>query len=387
MNGKILSSTGSGYLILPQLADSTYNLTIDFPQNKWAEQSFQVIINKKDHGFLLKNFGEKGWGLFDLQSLSVQMAAGNNENGSNEVKTGKREVSAFTEILSKAAGDPSLKEKTVQTKKIEEKKPAVVSDAIIKKEETKPVVIPDATVKEEIKPIVKEPEKKEEMRPVAIEQPMVKKEEPKVEIKEPPAGKQEEIKATAIETFKKSIVTKKSESSTTGGFGLVYVDDYGDGVIDTIRIIIPNIKPVVTEVKQLPKEEKKFLEISSDTTVAAKKEEEVVSNKEVTSIKAPVQNNCTDIASDNDFLKLRKKMASEITDEGMLSEAAKYFKTKCFTVAQIKNLGSLFLNDAGKYKFFDGAYSYVSNVEDFTLLQAELKDEYYINRFKAMLRH
>jgi len=46
----------------------------------------------------------------------------------------------------------------------------------------------------------------------------------------------------------------------------------------------------------------------------------------------------------------------------------------------------LFLNESGKYKFFDEAYLYTSDVENFSALQSELKDDYYINRFKAMLK-
>src|ERR1700730_12280127 len=65
MNDKIHSSSASGYLILSKLNDSTYNFSVGFPENKWPEQAFSVRVNKKDHGYLLKNFGEKGWGLFD----------------------------------------------------------------------------------------------------------------------------------------------------------------------------------------------------------------------------------------------------------------------------------------------------------------------------------
>ena len=79
-------------------------------------------------------------------------------------------------------------------------------------------------------------------------------------------------------------------------------------------------------------------------------------------------------------------MAAETNDDGMVDEAKKYFKTKCFAVSQIKNLSALFLNDNGKYKFFDAAYAHVSDPDNFSSLVAELKDEYYINRFKAMLR-
>ena len=33
-----------------------------------------VDVKAKDHGYLLKNFGEKGWGIFDLQTMAIQMA-------------------------------------------------------------------------------------------------------------------------------------------------------------------------------------------------------------------------------------------------------------------------------------------------------------------------
>ena len=80
-------------------------------------------------------------------------------------------------------------------------------------------------------------------------------------------------------------------------------------------------------------------------------------------------------------------MAAAEGDDNMLTESKIYFKTKCFTTEQIKNLGLLFLNDVGKYNFFELAYTYVTDIDKFNVLQNELKEEYYINRFKAMLRN
>ncbi len=79
-------------------------------------------------------------------------------------------------------------------------------------------------------------------------------------------------------------------------------------------------------------------------------------------------------------------MATAMNDDGMLAEASKFYTKKCFYTAQIKNLSVLFLSDESKYRFFDVSYKYVADVENFASLQAEMKDEYYINRFKAMLR-
>ena len=47
----------------------------------------------------------------------------------------------------------------------------------------------------------------------------------------------------------------------------------------------------------------------------------------------------------------------------------------------------MFLSNAGKYNFFEIAYDYASDIENFSSLQSELNDEYYINQFKAMLRN
>ena len=95
MNEKINSSTGSGYLILSKLHDSSYNFSVGFPQNKWPEQNFSISVDKKDHGYLLKNFGDKGWGLFDLQTLAIQMSPPGNVKTDVAVKTEWMPVHVF----------------------------------------------------------------------------------------------------------------------------------------------------------------------------------------------------------------------------------------------------------------------------------------------------
>ena len=429
MNDKIQSSTASGYIILAKLVDSTYNFSIGFPQNKWPEQNFSVAIGKKDHGYLLKNFNEKGWGLFDLQTLAVQMAIGGKANIEEKPKLDNKDVSAFTEILSKAADDPSLKEKPVLPK-IEERKTDVAVQEVIKKEEPKaeikndPVVAKPIEVVETVivkneesktegkevvipkpvqtneQPVAKKEEVKIEakeqvaVKPVEIlDQPIVKQEESKVELKEqPPATQVEEVKIVTTEVYKVSQVKKWSESSTTEGFGLVFIDDYDNGMKDTIRLVIPNPKPVVAIIKEEPKEEKKFLDINTaKPELSAVPEEnkvtEVAAVVELPVEKAVLKNSCNAVATESDFFKLRKRMAAAENDDAMIAEAKKVFKTKCFNTAQVKNLSTLFLNDEGKYNFFDAAYKYVSDMESFHSLQVEMKDEYYTTRFKAMLRN
>ena len=78
-------------------------------------------------------------------------------------------------------------------------------------------------------------------------------------------------------------------------------------------------------------------------------------------------------------------MAAENNEDDMIKAAKKVFKSKCFTTKDIKNLSTLFLNDEGKYNFFDAAYTYISDSDIFYTLENQLTNEYYLKRFKAMI--
>ncbi len=446
LNGKLHSSSASGYLILSKLADSTYSFAIGFNQPGMPEQTFTVKMAQKDHGFLVKHFGEKGWGIFDLQSLSIQYSASRTEAMDTKSGSSGKEVSPFTDLLSKATGDPSLRElptaPKVESVPVEKKEtvrneqpgnetvtgvpvsvsavatgnvvadtdkqvkvtsgeavPAkTVSDPVVKnkdekKEEALTAIPAEAEkVQPVIDTVVKVPSVQEEKKP---DVPKMQEQESAVIKAEPPVNKELENQVM----FTKSVVTKRSESSTTEGFGLVFFDTWEGGKVDTIRLLIPNPKQVVALVKEAPKAEKKFLDIQasavkpenkSETEGKPKQTEKVQPVTEVNSAAKPadksaVAGTCLETATDTDFFVLRKSMASAEGDDEMIGQAKKYFKQKCFTVSQLKNLGALFLNDEAKYNFFDAAYKYTVDKPAFATLEAELKDPYYINRFKAMI--
>jgi len=385
MNDKIYNSSASGYLILSKLRDTTHAFSVGFPENKWPEQKFSVAMGTKDHGYLLKNFGEKGWGLFDLQTLLVQMATKNGSKKENVATI--TEVSKFTEILAKAVDDSTLKQKT-EPLKTEEKKSVVLTQPVEKKEEPKIITQNNVITKSEENK--KETDVKPEEKKLATE---------KTEVLDPPALQVIEKEPINSGPYKKSIVKNRYQNLTTEGYGMSFTDDLGNGKVDTINIIIPNPKTLAKEIKTEPKEEIKFLDIKTpeiaivkDTTTTKKTEtlepvEKKASINEKTDEKTVFKNNCPAIANETDFLELRRKMASAMNDEGMLEEAKKFFKMKCFYTAQIKNLAVLFLDDEGKYRFFDASYKYVFDLDNFSSLQSEMKDEYYINRFKTMLRN
>ena len=75
------------------------------------------------------------------------------------------------------------------------------------------------------------------------------------------------------------------------------------------------------------------------------------------------------------------------TDEEKIMLAKKLFKEKCFSVKQVKALSELFTTDEAKYKWFDAVYPFTSDATNFGSLGELIKEEYYHNRFKAMLRN
>ena len=131
MGERVHNSTPGGYLILSKLRDSTYSMNIGVQGSQTPEQLFSITLNKKDQGYLLKNFGESGWGLFNFQSLAITKPAQINQV--NLVKTEKRESNSFTDLLAKAADDSTLKERPVILK-TELKKPEDSISVVVKQE-------------------------------------------------------------------------------------------------------------------------------------------------------------------------------------------------------------------------------------------------------------
>lgn len=419
MNDKIYSSNTSGYLILSNLVDSTYKFSLGFPSAQ-SESRFIISLGGKDRGFLIKNL-ETGLGLFDLQNLTITRAQKDESAGGVSYL---RRNDDFSSLLSKAANDTSLlyavvrvqEDVTVKTEepKLEEKKnqePATPKDTIAaaitsavvietKKQDTVSLAQsngetknPD-TKKEEatINTDAKEGVQKETGTVIAAES-----KETVVNTNKETVAKGTSILAggavvlatdtlarlaadTSQLVFKKSHIIKHSESSTSEGFGLIFYDDYG-GSQDTIRVLIPNPQIVFNTTETDTTAQKTFIHVDELKNEPVQPAPIVVAVKSNTLAKSQ----CKATASNNDFFKLRKNMASKNTDDDMVSEAKKFFKSKCFTTEQVRNLGALFLTSAGKYQFFDAAYSHVTDQENFASLESEIKDDYFLKRFKALI--
>ena len=391
IGGQIQSSSTEGYLIVPNLRDSTYQVSIGQP-GKQAETRFSITINKADRGFLIRA-AEGTINLFDLQTLAVYKPI------SAETSSTKATIRTdnFTRLLALVADDSSLlieptmavavtKEQKVVPKEI---KPdvAVVREVVTPAPDVQKQTAGASTTEDKVAVAsTPRPDNKDstvenvaanvENKVAVIEKSAVV--EKPVAIDTASLVENKPTPSLVEEPYKKSIVTRKSESSTSDGFGLVFLDQF-EGAVDTIQLIIPN--PVFTMPDTTRKEiahEKKFLDIPAVSDSNA-----VVQNQERQKVGPKAQ--CANLATDDDFFKLRRDMTSKSSDDDMISQAKKYFKVKCYRTEQIKYLTALFLTEESKYQFFDAAYMHVSDQDKFKFLQAELKDNYYINRFKALI--
>ena len=347
---KILSSSVSGYIIISKLTDSTYNLFIGFPKKEWPEQNVTITVKETDAGFLLKNYAEKGWGLLNLQTMQVLMP----EKKAVNIKAVETELTGdtFPSILALVVNDPTIAQR--------------------------------GAVKSENLPVEKSPETRLKEKPVI----------------------KEDIKSMSVD---KGEITKVKYDVTTEGVNVIYLDIV-NGTADTVKVFIPAVISAIAEeqtkqmgkkkliqVKDKPKnKDSRFIDMelqnpnlkldsSKITSNELSKTPEDSSRKEINGVM--VNSGCKSFASREEFLNLRKQMTAIEGYDDMINAARKIFKDNCFTTEQIKNLGSLFLKDEGKYKFFNVAYPYVSDSNNFHALENQLTDKYFITKFKAMLRH
>lgn len=345
---KQLSSSASGYLIIPKLVRGEYRLNIDFPKNQWPAQKMLIDVTK-DQGYVLKDFGSKGWGLFNLQTMNILM----NENSMVNSAKDSANADGFADVLADVVGSPSIREKPKE----------------------KPVPEIKVQPKERVSETA-QPEQKSNAAKMEVQ--VAKAEKPNIGYTAP----------VRINSFLDAT-----------GRSMVYVDT-ANAANDTIRVFIP-YPEVKNEEKpgqiKAPKSEppKVADQISPAKNTIPEKEAvttETTKKEEVKLVPAPekamlmINSDCKGQADDRDFLKLRKKMAAQQSEENMVIIALKDFGKRCYTTEQIEHLSVLFLSEKGRYNFFDAAYPYVSDTGNFPKLVSKLTDEYYINRFKAMIR-
>ena len=417
LNNKVISSSASGYLILPKISEGKYDLSIGFPKNEFGEESFTINVEDKSQGYLLKDFGDKGWSLFNLQTLALLSPNTSASPAAGVATVTEIKEDPFSQMLASVTKDSTLLRKNMPAQAVP------------------------------VEPVKKEMDSVKESEAVAVIPVTEQKKAEEEEETETASNKEIDARKKVQATFEVIYSPEKKITSQPvkilgvvgrDGNEMIYVDKTSSST-DTITVFIPNEKEqsgseitdiIIKEVAPVKKEPEFTI---TPTIVSPVKEEgakivdvkvkeetenqaDIINEKEAkkpvsqvfiirddsaskpkerseeSMILIPaasaktVNSDCKDLANNNDFLRIRKRMAAEKDKDAMVLAAKKIFKTKCFSTEQIRNLSYLFLSDEGRYMFFDAAYPYTSDTDKYPTLISQLKDEYYINRFEAMIQ-
>ena len=187
------------------------------------KKTFKLQFKNKNEGFLLKNFGEKGWGLFNMQSLALLPGTAAN----TATASAKIQDDPFSKMLANVVKDSSLLQNNEPVK--------AIIDTPLQKNETV-IVIKDTSSQnnEPVKPAIDKPLQKNETaidikdtslqkNEMAISTPVIKNPEP------------------VAEPVMASPITRLLSAIDKEGMQMVYLDR-SDNRNDTIRVFIPGEK-------------------------------------------------------------------------------------------------------------------------------------------------
>jgi len=367
----IHTSSGVGHVIVSQLIDSTYTFEIGFPKDQYPSNQFVIRINKKDHGYQLKNLTGKGWVLFDYQTAELLYPVKKEGIAQSGYSLVKKE-DGFARLLSEVVNDTSVLYSIVYEKPIEpvvKKEKVVAQDTALKKE--------DVVTKQNAEPLKEVPalvgvsligQKQSD----SGRQMTFKDDKDSVSIFIP--VEQEEQKQTAATQDG----DKKKQSET---------DNKKENTNQPINIKQEAVAavPIVAADSVLKKSEPAVSKEAIDSSHKVVQEKTVDTASQQKKL-VLLNSDCKAIAWDNDVDKLRIKMLGEKDVDNKITLARKIFKTKCFSASQIKGLTELFVSDQDKYKFLDAAYPFVVDTDNFKQLSYLLSDDYYVKRFRTMVR-
>ena len=328
--GQLVSSSAIGFLLVPKVTSEKFVLTIGFPRNQYPEQHFELTEMDRDRGFQLKDFGEKGWGLFDRVSLAIIMPQAATAADKALVPT-KKSNNGFADVLAEVTGDSTLipakpmPKPAVQPSAVTVEKPAAAIEA---QPATAPVAKPSAATVVQPPPAVQSnPATQQEKKPVIT-----------------------------------SIVVQEDDKVRQ----MMFVEERSAGVRDTIRVEIA--KKVLT---QEP----------SQKTVATTALTQEPSQKTVTTI--PVCDR--PFADVKDFRNLQRRILGLSDLKEQITVVVKALNEKCYSSRQVMDLGWLFTDERHRLSLFEAILGKVADPDQFGKLEAVFMKDENVKAFRRLI--
>lgn len=447
LNGKLLSSSLKGYVILPRLQAGKVPVTIGFPKSDAPEQQYVIrLTGKRDYGFLLKGNGEKDYALYDLQTFATIKSAGgaapeaeqpaeaitvtriSSDTATPEQKEMMDKVQADVETaLNKTPTDTAPKKKgsfaEALDKVVTDDRPEHMPLEAPKPKPVAPVVETAAVVEavtETVETPVKKPrnkrnrgkerealtdEEKELLSNVLEAEKKAAADEALAAATEATATPAEEPAAEPVKKEKKPKKKKDSPEPEFIDFGTAAPAAAGAAGVAKAVEKAAEAAPVAVEetpemsakeARDLKRAKKKAEREAADREAIAKDSianAEFYGNAEVkddTKAKKPsiqmINSDCEKVLEVDAFRKLLRTMNSKKKDEDMVDAFRKGTRSVCVSTEQIRALTQLISSEDNRYQLLDAAYPRTYDSQNYGSLGDLLKDDYYKGRFKALIK-
>ncbi len=382
LNDQTFQSSSAGHMIIPRLYSNRYSLQVNI-DNGAKSVFFSCNLTENDLAYTLKNFGEKGWGLQNMSTKEVMLAA--TQPISDAGVSGS---SVFSDMLMEVADDTLLNKKTIP-----------VVDPIVKQ-----IPIENATIANSA-----EVEIQHVIDSVAQLQDLQDKAEQTIENITQEISPQEINDTPAASIFPTNELLTDTVVVDVHPIDINQQNDINQPRADSSEItktIAPEIFVPIDTVKQSldnpfynagsTTEPKK--EVENKETQQPVAEKEVVSDKiqteqppttdtkTIIATQAALRPGCKEMYADESIEKLKRKVVNENSIDAMIQVILKATSNKCLTTAQVKTLGGLFLSDEGRYSLYDALYNRVYDYGMYSILEKQIVDPYYKTRFLALLR-
>jgi hypothetical protein len=351
-SSSIYSSSANGFLIIPRNTEKTFTITVGFPMNKYPELNFNLDEMDRDKGFQLKNFQEKGWGLFDRASSTVIMQS------PAEVKVVESNVSKpqseggdFANMLSDVTDDKTLLTKGKNVLKAAPKN----ADSKLLTKPVKPASKPEAKSNQPVKTAT-----------TAVTQV-------KPEIKP----------HQSIQSTTNTITKVKVDSSEKGILSIKYIDKSANGKADVVdlKIEVPSSQVAKSnaETDDLPNKQKQV-----ESTNLQNNEDSSKLNSQSSGLLSP--SICTfPKASEKDIKNIQRKLLGYAEGDEQLDFAEKGYKNKCFTTNQTMEISWFLLNEDIRLAFFKRIVNLIADQENIKLLESGFVKEDNIKSYREFI--
>lgn len=445
MNGKTVSSTAAGYLLLGKLTDSIYMVKLGV-LGSGDVQEYGIRVQGRDAGYVIKKSAETGWSITDINTNAMQMSmewsaaiAAENARKKAMEEAELQRIKDSTANARQAALDATLAlEKQRKEDSIQVADDAAASQKVVEKTDTLQAVSNPPAV---VVPVTPAPQKPTEEKPIVVAEK--KAISPADSLAQVIAQKEKELKdlqaalqaaneakakpaaANVVEkpVAKATVATPVTNNQTTEKKPAMLDMEFSmkadsgaapkalPEVKDTAEVAVVAVDTIAAaKVESVAKPALDTLtKVAVVTELAAKDsvakpvvvEPDVPKEKIVANAPAPAPTADSVVAASPTVVKRtpcveilsRSDVDAAMAANGKLSNAdeiatayATLFKDKCVTTTNLKKICNSLASDVSRYKVLEAAYPYTVDYYAFGELAGLIKDNYYSSKFKSLIQ-